>query len=79
MVLKYENNNELIIYWTIGINKISFINNALKFSILLRSKSNPTTSLFSFDKQAAVTLPKCHKPRTQIFIFQIANHWTEDI
>jgi lipopolysaccharide export system permease protein len=35
MVLKYENNNELIIYWTIGINKISFINNALKFSILL--------------------------------------------
>ena len=35
VVLKYENNNELIIYWTIGINKISFINNALKFSILL--------------------------------------------
>ena len=35
VVLKYENNNELIIYWTVGINKITFINSALKFSLYL--------------------------------------------
>ena len=30
---KYENNNELIIFWTIGIRKIEFVNILLKFSI----------------------------------------------
>ena len=34
-ILKYENDGELSIYWSIGISKISFINKVLKFSILL--------------------------------------------
>ncbi len=33
MTLKYENDNELIIFWTIGIKKIEFVNVLLKFSI----------------------------------------------
>ena len=33
IILKYENENELIIYWTIGIKKIEFVNVLLKFSI----------------------------------------------
>ena len=32
---KYENNNELIIFWNFGVNKIEIINFILKFSILL--------------------------------------------
>ena len=32
--MKYENENELIIFWTIGIKKIEFVNVLLKFSIL---------------------------------------------
>ena len=32
---KYEDNNELIIFWNIGIEKIKFINFFLKFSIVL--------------------------------------------
>ena len=32
IVLKYENNNELIIFWTIGIKKIEFVNVLIKFS-----------------------------------------------
>ncbi|MDC0250001.1 LptF/LptG family permease [Candidatus Pelagibacter sp.] len=34
-ILKYENDGELSIYWSVGISKISFINKVLKFSILL--------------------------------------------
>ena len=34
IILKYENNNELIIFWTIGIKKLDFVNILLKFSIL---------------------------------------------
>ena len=34
-ILKYENDGELSIFWSIGISKISFINKVLKFSILL--------------------------------------------
>jgi len=34
MIQKYENNNELIIFWTIGIKKIDFINILTKFSII---------------------------------------------
>ena len=33
VILKYENDNELIIFWSIGIKKIEFINVLLKFSI----------------------------------------------
>ena len=33
IILKYENENELIIFWTIGIKKIEFVNILLKFSI----------------------------------------------
>ena len=33
IILKYENENELIIFWTIGIKKIEFVNVLLKFSI----------------------------------------------
>ena len=32
IILKYENNNELIIFWTIGIKKIQFVNVLIKFS-----------------------------------------------
>ena len=32
---KYENNNELIIFWTFGITKIKLINFIFKFSIIL--------------------------------------------
>ena len=33
IILKYENENELIIFWTIGIKKIEFVNVLLKLSI----------------------------------------------
>jgi len=33
ILLKYENNNELIIFWTIGIDKLQFINVLIKLSI----------------------------------------------
>ena len=33
IILKYDNNNELIIFWTIGIKKIDFVNILLIFSI----------------------------------------------
>ena len=32
---KYENNNELIIFWNFGVKKIELINFIFKFSILL--------------------------------------------
>ena len=32
IILKYENNNELIIFWTIGIKKLQFVNVLIKFS-----------------------------------------------
>ena len=34
IITKYENNNELIIFWTIGITKIEFINTIIKLSFL---------------------------------------------
>ena len=34
ILLKYENNNELIIFWNFGINKIKFINFFIKFSFV---------------------------------------------
>jgi lipopolysaccharide export system permease protein len=35
VTIKYENNNELIIFWNFGINKIQIINFVFKFSIIL--------------------------------------------
>ena len=35
IITKYENNNELIIFWTFGISKLELINFIFKFSILL--------------------------------------------
>ena len=35
IITKYENNNELIIFWTFGISKLELINFILKFSVLL--------------------------------------------
>ena len=35
IIIKYENDNELSIYWSVGISKINFINKVLKFSIVL--------------------------------------------
>ena len=34
MIIKYENNNELIIFWTIGIKKIDFVKVMLGYSLL---------------------------------------------
>jgi lipopolysaccharide export system permease protein len=45
--LKYENDNELSIYWSVGISKINFINKVLKFSILLLILQFFFTSYFS--------------------------------
>ena len=33
-MLNFENNNELIIYWCAGINKITFTNQIIKISII---------------------------------------------
>ena len=35
IILKYENNNELIIFWTIGIKKLDFVNILLIFSCIV--------------------------------------------
>ena len=35
MIAKYENNNQLLIFWNFGINKIKFINYLLLFSFVL--------------------------------------------
>ena len=35
VTIKYENNNELMIFWNFGINKIQLINFIFKFSIIL--------------------------------------------
>ena len=35
IIIKYENNNELIIFWTFGISKLELINFIFKFSIVL--------------------------------------------
>ena len=35
VIIKYENNNELIIFWTFGITKLELINFIFKFSIIL--------------------------------------------
>tara|TARA_B100001564_G_scaffold303835_1_gene272163 strand:+ start:366 stop:1499 length:1134 start_codon:yes stop_codon:yes gene_type:complete len=35
IILKYENENELSIYWSVGISKFQFINKVIKFSFIL--------------------------------------------
>ena len=35
VIIKYENDNELNIYWSVGISKINFVNKIIKFFILL--------------------------------------------
>ena len=35
MIAKYENNNQLLIFWNFGVNKITFVNYLLLFSLLL--------------------------------------------
>ena len=35
IIIKYENNNELIIFWNFGVNKIQLVNLIFKFSIFL--------------------------------------------
>ena len=34
IIVKYENNNELIIFWTTGIKKIEFVNTVIKLSLI---------------------------------------------
>ena len=46
IILKYENDNELSIYWSVGISKINFINKVLKFSVLLLIFQFSLTSYF---------------------------------
>ena len=46
IILKFENDNELSIYWSVGISKISFINKVIKFSILLLIFQLSLTSYF---------------------------------
>jgi len=53
IILKYENDNELIIFWTVGINKINFVNTLLKFSffyLLLQLLFTIYIVPFSLDK-----------------------------
>ena len=47
IILKYENDNELSIYWSVGISKINFINKVIKFSILLLILQFALTSYIS--------------------------------
>lgn len=46
IILKFENDNELSIYWSVGISKINFINKILKFSIVLLLFQLSLTSYF---------------------------------
>tara|TARA_B110000483_G_scaffold31631_1_gene38397 strand:- start:281 stop:1420 length:1140 start_codon:yes stop_codon:yes gene_type:complete len=53
ILLKYENKNELVIFWSAGINKINFINFFLKFSfffVLLSLFLNTIVVPYSQDK-----------------------------
>ena len=52
IILKYENENELSIYWSVGISKINFINKVIKFSILLLIIQFSLTSYFSPKSQS---------------------------
>ena len=67
VTLKYEQNNELVIFWTIGIHKIEIINFILKISFVLMLIQLTFTSLVvpsaqdlarSFLKSSTVNLLK---------------------
>ena len=45
VILKYENSNELMIFWNYGVNKIKIINFIFKFSIVLMFVQIVLTSL----------------------------------
>ena len=45
-LLKYENNNELIVFWSNGVNKRTFINNIILFSLLFLIIQISFTSFF---------------------------------
>ena len=45
MIAKYENNNQLLIFWNFGVNKIKFVNYLLLFSIFLLIIQITITSL----------------------------------
>jgi len=51
-ILKYENDNELSIYWSVGISKINFVNKVLKFSIFLLIFQFTLTSYISPKSQS---------------------------
>jgi len=53
MLLKYENKNELVIFWSFGIKKINFINFFIKFSlwfVLVNLLLNAVITPFTQDK-----------------------------
>ena len=53
MLLKYENKNELVIFWSFGIKKINFINFFIKFSlwfVLVSLLLNAVITPFTQDK-----------------------------
>ena len=53
ILLKYENNNELVIFWNFGIKKINFINFFIKFSlwfVLVSLLLNAVITPFTQDK-----------------------------
>ena len=45
MIAKYENNNQLLIFWNFGVNKIKFVNYLLLFSFILLIIQITITSL----------------------------------
>ena len=46
-IIRYEENNELILFWMLGISKIQFINNVTKFSIFFLIIHMLLTSIIS--------------------------------
>ena len=46
-IIKYEENNELILFWMLGISKIQFIKNVIKFSIFFLIIQMLLTSIIS--------------------------------
>ena len=46
-IIRYEENNELILFWMLGISKIEFINNVTKFSIFFLIIHMLLTSIIS--------------------------------
>ena len=49
VTIKYENNNELIIFWNFGVNKIQIVNFIFKVSLLFTSITNPNSSFIKYE------------------------------